>query len=94
VRTRTRPRGGVRCVAAAETRSLCALPTDAARTQGHFAFYLYDTARKSAFAARDPSGQQELFYTVESDTCSLYITNCMERLPAVQVGGDKTCSTG
>ncbi|KAG1676539.1 hypothetical protein FOA52_000082 [Chlamydomonas sp. UWO 241] len=52
--------------------------------QGHFAFYLYDAARKCAFAARDPSGQQELFYTVDADSCSLYVTNCMERLPAAQ----------
>ncbi|CAD7699317.1 unnamed protein product [Ostreobium quekettii] len=35
--------------------------------QGHYAFVIYDTATKQAFAARGPSGRQQLFYHSDPD---------------------------
>ncbi len=35
--------------------------------QGQFAFVIYDGHRKQAFAARDPSGLEELYYHVDED---------------------------
>jgi hypothetical protein len=35
--------------------------------QGEFAFVIYDNKRKQAFAARDPSGDEPLFYHVTED---------------------------
>jgi glutamine phosphoribosylpyrophosphate amidotransferase len=35
--------------------------------QGEFAFVIYDNKRKQAFAARDPSGDEPLFYHITED---------------------------
>jgi hypothetical protein len=35
--------------------------------QGQYAFVIYDNQRKQAFAARDPSGSELLFYHVSDD---------------------------
>jgi hypothetical protein len=35
--------------------------------QGHYAFVIYDNKRKQAFAARDPSGSEPLYFQVTED---------------------------
>ncbi|KAG1657277.1 hypothetical protein FOA52_005471 [Chlamydomonas sp. UWO 241] len=49
--------------------------------QGRYAFFLYDGANKCALAARDPSGEQELFYSIDRQTGSVAFTNCLDDLP-------------
>ncbi len=49
--------------------------------QGHYAFFLYDSERKQALAARDPSGEQELFYRLDPDDGSVAFTNSLDQLP-------------
>ncbi|GLC41230.1 hypothetical protein PLESTB_001524500 [Pleodorina starrii] len=48
--------------------------------QGQFAFVLYDSSRKQAFAARDPSGAEPLYYKIDEDGGVQY-TNALEQLP-------------
>ena len=35
--------------------------------QGIYSFVIYDSNRKQVFAARDPSGKEPLFYSVDED---------------------------
>jgi asparagine synthetase B (glutamine-hydrolysing) len=35
--------------------------------QGVYSFFIYDSNRRSVFAARDPSGREPLFYAVDED---------------------------
>ena len=49
--------------------------------QGSYAFFLYDAERKQAFAARDPSGEQELFFCIGADDGSIAFTNSLDQLP-------------
>lgn len=35
--------------------------------QGQYAFVVYDSNRKQAFAARDPSGREALYYSFDND---------------------------
>lgn len=35
--------------------------------QGQYAFVVYDSHRKQAFAARDPSGRESLYYSFDDD---------------------------
>eukprot|EP00798_Chlamydomonas_sp_ICE-L_P018622 gene18622-25137_t len=48
--------------------------------QGQYAFVLYDGARKDSFAARDPSGAENLFYK-DQDDGSVALTNSLDHLP-------------
>lgn len=54
--------------------------------QGQYAFVLYDSSKKTAFAARDPSGVERLYYKVEDDGGVSY-TNSLDTLPAGEAGG-------
>lgn len=49
--------------------------------QGQYAFVIYDNHKKQAFAARDPSGAEPLYYQIGSDGCVSF-TNSPEQLPA------------
>jgi len=49
--------------------------------QGNYAFFLFDSQRKQALAARDPTGEQELFYCAEPEDGSVAFTNSLEQLP-------------
>lgn len=49
--------------------------------QGHYAFFLFDNHEKVALAARDPSGEQELWHCIEADTGAISFTNTLEQLP-------------
>ncbi|KXZ47080.1 hypothetical protein GPECTOR_38g317 [Gonium pectorale] len=49
--------------------------------QGQFAFVLYDSTRKQAFAARDPSGAEPLYYKVDASGGVMY-TNSISQLPS------------
>ena len=44
--------------------------------QGHYAFVLYDGDRKCALAARDPSGQEELYYREQVHTKGRIVFLC------------------
>lgn len=48
--------------------------------QGQYAFVLYDSVKKQALAARDPSGAEPLYYKVDSDGGVQY-TNSLAHLP-------------
>ncbi|GFR40077.1 hypothetical protein Agub_g621 [Astrephomene gubernaculifera] len=48
--------------------------------QGQYAFVLYDSSRKQAFAARDPSGSEPLYFKVDEEGGVQY-TNSLEQLP-------------
>ena len=43
---------------------------------------MYDSERRQAFAARDPSGNQELYFCLDPDDGSVAFTNSLEQLPA------------
>ncbi len=47
---------------------------------------LYDSSKKTAFAARDPSGAERLYYKLEEDGGVSY-TNSLDTLPAGEAGG-------
>ncbi|PNW77555.1 hypothetical protein CHLRE_10g441750v5 [Chlamydomonas reinhardtii] len=51
-----------------------------AELQGQYAFVLYDAVKKQAFAARDPSGSEPLFYKLDTDGAVLF-TNDVDSLP-------------
>ncbi|KAG2501132.1 hypothetical protein HYH03_000950 [Edaphochlamys debaryana] len=51
-----------------------------AELQGHFAFVILDMARKTGFAARDPSGTEPMLYKVDDEGGVVY-TNCLDQLP-------------
>eukprot|EP00955_Chlamydomonas_euryale_P041379 351965-Chlamydomonas_euryale.AAC.3 len=48
---------------------------------GRYAFFLYDGIHKQALAARDPSGEQELYYCLNRDTGMVSFTNSLDDLP-------------
>ncbi|GIL45747.1 hypothetical protein Vafri_2908 [Volvox africanus] len=48
--------------------------------QGQYAFVLYDSSKKQAFAARDPSGAEPLYFKIDEDGGVQY-TNSLEHLP-------------
>ncbi|KAG2448871.1 hypothetical protein HYH02_006221 [Chlamydomonas schloesseri] len=52
-----------------------------AELQGQYAFVLYDAVKKQAFAARDPSGSEPLFYKLDADGAVLF-TNDLNSLPS------------
>lgn len=47
--------------------------------QGHYAFVIFDNHRKQVFAARDPSGTEDLFFCEEGGSVSF--TNTLNNLP-------------
>jgi len=53
--------------------------------QGQYAFVVYDSHRKQAFAARDPSGRESLYYSFDDDD-GLSFTNKPFEVP----GGERT----
>lgn len=55
--------------------------------QGHYAFVIYDSSRRQAFAARDCSGDEKLFYQT-TDNGSISFTNDPNELPDAVAGGD------
>ena len=58
------------------------LPARMARQrQGQYAFVIYDNHKRQAFAARDPSGAEPLYYQIGSDGCTSF-TNSPEQLPS------------
>lgn len=49
--------------------------------QGVYSFFIYDSNRRSVFAARDPSGREPLYYAMDEDEalrwpCGVTITLC------------------
>ncbi|EFJ52326.1 hypothetical protein VOLCADRAFT_120289 [Volvox carteri f. nagariensis] len=91
--TRSRPGSGVAAPEGAGTGALttaCILDLyksfDSGREllmlselQGQYSFVLYDSSKKQAFAARDPSGAEPLYYKVDEDGGVQY-TNSLEHL--------------
>lgn len=59
--------------------------------QGSYAFVVYDNVRKQAFAARDASGSQPLFYRIDGDG-SVSFTNSLAQLPGG--GGERSSDAG
>ncbi|GIL71922.1 hypothetical protein Vretimale_585 [Volvox reticuliferus] len=47
---------------------------------GQYAFVLYDSSKKQAFAARDPSGAEPLYFMIDDDGGVQY-TNSLQYLP-------------
>ncbi len=57
--------------------------------QGQYAFVIYDNHKKQAFAARDPSGVEPLYYRIGSDGCVSF-TNSPEQLLAADGRADSS----
>jgi hypothetical protein len=51
--------------------------------QGHYSFVIYDSARRRAYAARDPSGEHPLYYSTDSDGAVSY-TNQKAIVPGAE----------
>ncbi len=49
-------------------------------SQGQYSFFVFDGVNKQALAARDPSGEQELYYMGNQEG-SVSFTNSLEQLP-------------
>jgi len=52
---------------------------------GSYAFFLYDSQQKQGWAARDPSGDQGLYFHADSEDGSVAFTNSLEHLPSEEV---------
>lgn len=55
--------------------------------QGQYAFMIYDSSKKQIFAARDPGGQQPLFYSLDADG-SVSLTNKPVNVPGAETAAD------
>lgn len=58
-----------------------------ALVQGQYSFMIYDGGKKQVFAARDPGGQQPLYYSLESDG-SVSFTNRPIDVPGAECVSD------
>ena len=48
--------------------------------QGVYSFFIYDSNRRSVFAARDPSGREPLYYAMDEDEALRWICGVTNRL--------------
>ena len=55
--------------------------------QGQYSFMIYDSGKKQVFAARDPGGQQPLFFSLDSDG-SVSFTNKPIDVPGAESTAD------
>ena len=53
--------------------SLCLFAIHTCLLQGQYAFVIYDSSKKQAFAARDPGGQQMLYFSVDEDGSASFV---------------------